>query len=147
MATTKSRSTSTRAKSSSAKRTSTAKRSVSQRASNLMSSAEKRPYATAAIATGAVAAVAAAAAGAFFFSRRDKSFAEASDELGEKLTGYGDRIKDGLSEARDKASAFFNRDGERSQHDIAEEAETLKGTGDMLDEKAKRGTKAGAVAY
>jgi hypothetical protein len=146
MATTKSRSTSTRAKSSGTKRTTTAKRSVSQRASNLVSKAEKRPYATAAIATGAVAAVAAAAAGAFFFSRRDKSFSEATDELGEKLSGYGDRIKDGLGEARDKASAFFNRDV-RDQSDIAEEAETLKGTGDMLDNQSKRATKAGAVAY
>lgn len=147
MATTKSRASSTRSKSSTAKRSTTAKRSVSQRASNLIDRAEKRPYATAAIATGAVAAVAAAAAGAFFFSRRDKSFTEARDELGEKLSGYGERIKDGLSEARGKASAFFQNEEGRTQAEIAEEAESLKGTGEMLDSKAKSNTKAGAVAY
>ncbi len=146
MATTKSRSTSTRAKSSGTKRTTTANRSSASRSQSLMDKAAKRPYATAAIATGAVTAVAAAAAGAFFFSRRDKSFSEASDELGEKLSGYGDRIKDGLSEAREKAGGFFNRDS-RDQSDIAEEAETLKGTGEMLDNQSKRATKAGAVAY
>ena len=89
----------------------------------------------------------AAAAGAFFFSRRDKSFTEARDKLGEKLTGYGERIKDGLSEARGKASAFFQNEDGRTQAEIAEEAESLKGTGEMLDSKARSNTKAGAVAY
>ena len=61
-----------------------------------------RPYTSAAIATGAVTAVAAAAAGAFFFSRRDKSFREASEELTA-------RVRDGLSSASDKVKDLAAR--------------------------------------
>lgn len=52
---------------------------------------KQKPYVSAAIATGAVTAVAAAAAGAFFFSRKDKSFGE-----------FTTRVKDGFAEASDK---------------------------------------------
>jgi hypothetical protein len=114
-----------------------------------------RPYASAAIATGAVTAVAAAAAGAFFFARRDKSFKEASGEL-------SSRVKEGLSGATDKVKDLAERgagmfagdsgsssDG-RTQQEIAEEAMTLKETGaanSSLDRQSNSEIKAGAVAY
>ncbi len=113
---------------------------------------KERPYTSAAIATGAVTAVAAAAAGAYFFSRRDKSFKEASEEL-------TSRVKDGLASATDKVkglsqrgSEYLNREkGEtRSQSEIAEEALTLKQTGvakGPMDEMSATQIKTGAVAY
>ena len=61
-----------------------------------------RPYASAAIATGAVTAIAAAAAGAFFFTRRDKSFKDASEEL-------SSRVRDGFAGATDKVKEFAER--------------------------------------
>ncbi|MEO6114297.1 MAG: hypothetical protein ABIP07_07640 [Sphingomicrobium sp.] len=57
---------------------------------------KQRPYVSAAIATGAVTAVAAAAAGAFFFSRKDKSFGE-----------FTTQVKDGFAEASDKVRDRF----------------------------------------
>ena len=113
---------------------------------------KQRPYTSAAIATGAVTAVAAAAAGAFFFSRRDKSFKEASDEL-------TTRVKDGLSDASVKikslaarGTGLFTAESEtKSQTEIAEEALTLKQTGKSktkpVDEAASDQIKVGAVAY
>ena len=105
-----------------------------------------RPYASAAIATGAVTAVAAAAAGAFFFTRRDKSFKEASEEL-------TSRVRDGLAGATDKVREFAGRSDAptvgssgRSQSEIAEEALTLKETG-SLDHQSNSEIKAGAIAY
>ena len=81
---------------------------------------KQRPYVSAAIATGTVTAVAAAAAGAFFFSRKDKSFGE-----------FTSRVKDGFAEASDK---FLDRFAKaKPQSDIAEEALTLKETGKRND--------------
>ena len=111
-----------------------------------------RPYASAAIATGAVTAVAAAAAGAFFFNRRDKSFKEASDEL-------TSRVKEGFSGATDRVKSFTGRSSAadagsnnssetRSQSDIAQEAMALKEAGESsLDHQSNSEIKAGAVAY
>ena len=65
---------------------------------------KQKPYVSAAIATGAVTAVAAAAAGAFFFSRKDKSFGE-----------FTARVKDGFAEASDKIRDRFAR--ETGEHD------------------------------
>jgi hypothetical protein len=113
-----------------------------------------RPYASAAIATGAVTALAAAAAGAFFFSRRDKSFKEASDELTARVkdgfAGAGDKVRD-LAE---RGSALFTSESGssegRTQQQIAEEAMTLKETGaasSSLDHQSNSEIKAGAIAY
>ncbi len=77
---------------------------------------KQKPYVSAAIATGAVTAVAAAAAGAFFFSRKDKSFGE-----------FTTRVKDGFAEASDKFRDRFAK--EKSEYEIAEKALTLKATG------------------
>ncbi len=112
---------------------------------------KERPYTSAAIATGAVTAVAAAAAGAFFFSRRDKSFKEASEEL-------SSRVKDGFASASDKVKDLSQRgsnllkgDSEtRSQQEIAEEALTLKETGaakSPIDRLSATEIKTGAIAY
>jgi hypothetical protein len=86
-----------------------------------------RPYASAAIATGAVTAVAAAAAGLFFFRRSDRSLGELTDDLTTK-------VKDGLSEAGDRIRSATGREptadmSGKSQSEIAEEALTLKETG------------------
>ena len=109
-----------------------------------------RPYTSAAIATGAVTAVAAAAAGAFFFSRRDKSFREASEELTA-------RVRDGLSSASGKVkdlaargSTWAGSDDSKSQQEIAEEALTLKQSGatsSPADNLAGVQIKAGTVAH
>jgi len=114
---------------------------------------KERPYTSAAIATGAVTVAAAAtAAGAFLLSRRDKSFKEASAEL-------TSRVKDGFASAGASAkglgqrgTGFFRGDGRdesRNQHDIAEEALTLKETGSAKSAREDRSTniKAGAIAY
>lgn len=148
MATTKSRPTSSRAKKSTTPRTRTTAKST-PKSDNVVARAGRtvrdRPYASAAIATGAVTAVAAAAAGAFFFSRKDKSLRETASDLGDRLSDVGERIKDGIDEARGKASAFFDRP--KTQREIAEEAETLKATGELLDEQNQQGIKAGSVSY
>ena len=115
---------------------------------------KERPYTSAAIATGAVTAVAAAAAGAYFFSRRDKSFKEASEEL-------TSRVKDGLASASGKVKDLGQRGAEyfkgdsvgnetRSQQEIAEEALTLKETGvakSPIDAVSVTEIKTGAIAY
>ena len=115
---------------------------------------KERPYTSAAIATGAVTAVAAAAAGAYFFSRRDKSFKEASEEL-------TSRVKDGLASASGKVKDLGQRGAEyfkgdsvgtetRSQQEIAEEALTLKETGvakSPIDTVSATEIKTGAIAY
>ncbi|MBA3666191.1 MAG: hypothetical protein H0W65_00505 [Sphingomonas sp.] len=110
-----------------------------------------RPYASAAIATGAVTAVAAAAAGAYFFSRNKGSFKDAAANLAE-------RVKDGLADAKSKVKSTAERasrkiDGidEKSQTEIAEEALTLKETGVKTTKPAdpliEDQLKAGAVSY
>jgi len=104
-----------------------------------------RPYASAAIATGAVTAVAAAAAGAFFFSRRDKSFSETADEL----TSKAKEVLSGATEQVKKTSRRVT--GNKNQSDIAEEALSLKeaGTTDNrpIDPTVENQLKAGAIAY
>jgi ElaB/YqjD/DUF883 family membrane-anchored ribosome-binding protein len=105
-----------------------------------------RPYASAAIATGAVTAVAAAAAGAFFFSRSNRSIKETADDL-------STRVKDGLTEAKAKVKTTASRvsrkldgSGDKTQAQIAEEALTLKETG-ARDAVVDQQTKEGAIAY
>lgn len=146
MATTKSRSTKARATKSTgrAKSGRPDNQSLPARAARTI---RDRPYASAAIATGAVTAVAAAAAGAYFFSRSDKSLGELSDDL----TG---RVKDGLADAGEKikkasakARTLAADLGDKSQSEIAEEAISLKQTGEILDETNQRQTKTGAITY
>jgi hypothetical protein len=81
---------------------------------------KQKPYVSAAIATGAVTVVAAAAAGAYLFSRKDKSFGE-----------FASRVKDGFAEASDKVRDRFAKT--KPQSEIAEEALTLKETGKRND--------------
>ena len=111
----------------------------------------RKPYVSAAIATGAVTAVAAVAAGAYFLSRRDQSIGETAEELGA-------RIKDGFSEAKATASDFarktrarFDAAGTKAQSDFAAEALTLKQTGESddspLDPLVADQLKTGAIAY
>ena len=104
-----------------------------------------RPYASAAIATGAVTAVAAAAAGAFFFSRSDKSFKETADDLSTKAKDAFDGAKETVSKAARKVT------GQQNQHDFAEEALAMKEEGNAgnrpVDPVVKDQLKAGAVAY
>ena len=95
---------------------------------------KQSPYVSAAIATGAVTAVAAAAAGAFFFSRKDKSFGE-----------FTARVKDGFAEASDKIRDRFARD--KPQSEIAEEALTLKETGKRNDMPVEDQRMATAVTH
>lgn len=116
---------------------------------------KERPYTSAAIATGAVtavAAVAAAAVGAFFFSRREQSLRETSDELATKIKGRlsdtGERIKDLASRG---SELFKGGDEPRTQQQIAEEALTLKETGasagQATDPVIEGQLKAGAISY
>jgi len=102
---------------------------------------KQQPYTSAAIATGAVTAVAAAAAGAFFFSRRDKSVSETAQSVTNKVKGS-------FAEARAKIKDLISSD-EKSQQEIAEEALTLKETGVMspVDELSASKIKTGAVSY
>ena len=95
---------------------------------------KERPYTSAAIATGAVGVVAAAAAaGAFFVSRRDKSFKEASGELSAKVKGgfssATETVKDGLASASETV-----KDGIASASDTVRDlgqrgADLFKGDG------------------
>ena len=87
-----------------------------------LDSARDRPYATAAIAAGV------AGVGAFLWSRRG--------QIGELAESGYDRVSELTSER-------FGSDS-RSQSEIAEEALTLKETG---DEQTISQTKVGAVAY
>ena len=129
-----------------------------------------RPYTSATIAAGAATVVAAAAAGAvgaFLYSRRDKSFKEASDELSSRVKGgfasAGETVRDGIASASEtvkdlgqRGSALFKGDDSdtdsdtRTQQQIAEEAMTLKQTGASqrpVDELSPVEIKTGAVAY
>lgn len=151
MATTKRRSTT---KKSTSRKTS-AKRDQSL-AARTGRTIQNQPYVSAAIATGAVAAVAAAAAGAFFFRRSDKTIGEITDDIGE-------RIRDGVDEARtvassttrkvkDKASAFFAKAEDKlDQSDLANEAMSLKQTGRKnsrpVDTAIESELKTGAASY
>ena len=95
----------------------------------------QKPYVTAAIATGAVTAVAAVAAGAFFFSRKDKSFGE-----------FTARIKHGFVDANDKIRDRFAKD-KPPQSEIAEEALTLKETGKHGDQSVADLPKVAVVTH
>jgi hypothetical protein len=102
---------------------------------------KERPYTSAAIATGAVTAVAAAAAGAFFFSRRDRSASEPSESVTSKVKGS-------FADARARIKDLIHSD-DKSQQEIAEEALTLKESGNTRSAREDRSTssKAGAIAY
>lgn len=104
---------------------------------------KERPYTSAAIATGAIAVAAAAAAGAVLISRRDKSLRE----TGEDLTT---RLKEGFADATDKVKEMVGADEAKTQQEIAEEALTLKQSGEAaspVDALAADQIKTGAVAY
>ena len=107
MATSKRR---TPARKSPSSRRTTAKASPSAKSAR----SKTNPYFGPAIATGAVAAIAGVLAGAWFFRKSDKSLAETAE-------GISGRIKDGIHEARakatdsarsfkDKAAMFFAED-------------------------------------
>ncbi len=83
-----------------------------------------RPYAGAAIVGGV------AAAGAFLWSRRSQ-ISEAVSSGMEQLNEYQAQ----------------RADAGRSQSEIAEEALSLKQTGDSVDQTSKTQLKAGAVSY
>jgi len=114
----------------------------------------QRPYTSAAIATGAITAVAAAAAGAFFFSRRDKSIRENSADL-------RSLVKDGIADATSRAKELVGvgggseadgQNGGRSQQEIAEEALALKesGSGAAIStptSSSAEQSKVGSIAY
>ena len=131
-----------------------------------------RPYTSATIAAGAATVVAAAAAGAvgaFMYSRRDKGFKDASDELTSRVKGglssASETVREGIASATGAvkdlgqrgADYFKGDDGDtgtgtetRSQQEIAEEALTLKQTGDTkspVDALSATEIKTGAVAY
>ena len=104
---------------------------------------KERPYTSAAIATGAITAVAAAAAGAFFFSRRDKSLRETGDDL-------TNLVKGSFADATSKLKELVGSDAGKTQREIAEEALSLKETGatpSPVDALASDQIKAGSVAY
>ena len=104
---------------------------------------KERPYTSAAIATGAITAVAAAAAGAFFFSRRDKSLRETGDDL-------TNLVKGSFADATSKLKELVGSDAGKTQQEIAEEALSLKETGatpSPVDALASGQIKAGSVAY
>lgn len=155
--------TAARSSSSAGESPKTASRSTASRPADVSLAArtgrtiKERPYTSAAIATGAVVGVAAAAAaGAFFASRRDRSFKEASDELTSK-------VRDGFASASDKVKDLSQRGVDyikgdsserssdtRSQREIAEEALSLKTTGETsnpAEELSSVETKAGAISY
>ena len=126
-----------------------------------------RPYARAAIATGAVTVIAAAAAaGAFLFARRDKGFKAASDELtdvvkegfasaGETVKGSFVSASETVKDLGQRSAALFENAGSarsetRTQQQIAEEALTLKETGaakSPVDNMTALEIKTGAIAY
>ena len=101
---------------------------------------KERPYASAAIATGAVTAV---AAGAFFLSRRDQS----PRERGESFTH---KVKGTFADARARIKDLIHSDDSKSQQEIAEEAMTLTATGKTkspVDRSSSNAIKTGAIAY
>jgi hypothetical protein len=143
MVTTKSRASNSR----SASRATTQSRTTSARADDsLVSRAGRtvrdRPYASAAIATGAVTAVAALAAGAFLLSRRDRSSPETSDSITHKVKGS-------FADARARIKDLIHWDERKSQQEIAEEALTLTATGKAKNpiDRSASAIKTGAIAY
>jgi hypothetical protein len=107
-----------------------------------------RPYTSAAIATGAVTAVAAVVAGAFFFSRRTPSAGEGNREWNRESITH--KVKGSFADARARIKDLIHSDDAKSQHEIAEEALTLKSTGtgrSRNDERSSTEIKAGAIAY
>lgn len=137
--------------------TTTAKRSVATRAGKAIAD---RPVASAAIATGLVSGIAAAVAGFFAFKKSGKSFGEFSGDLATSVkdtaTETGTKVKDGLADAgakaRDRVSKIRDGvDGEKSQSEIAEEALTLKETGERStlpnDPVIEQQSKVGAISY
>lgn len=102
-----------------------------------------RPYASAALASGALA-FGAAIAGAFFLSRSDKSLGETADDV-------RNRVKDGLAEATSKMKSLAGWDETKPQAEFAEEAMTLRQTGRKtrkpVDPMIEEQTKAGSIAY
>jgi len=124
----------------------------------------KRPVATAAIATGLVSGIAAAVAGFFAFKKSGKSFSEFSGDVAasvkDKATETSTKVKDGLSDAGTKAKESVSklRDGiderfaaDKTQAEIAEEALTLKQTGETTtipaDPVIEQQSKVGSISY
>ena len=125
-----------------------------------------RPYASAAIATGA-AALTAGLAGLFFMKKSGKSFSDVADgissksksvatEAKAKFDDVSAKVKDGFTDARAKASESLQRrrdgiDPDKPQSEIMEEALTLKATGKKtkkpVDPVIEQQTKVGAIAY
>lgn len=108
-----------------------------------------RPVAAAAITTGIVSGIAAAIAGFLAFKKSGKTFGEFSDDV-------ATRVKDGIADAKTKASDLVDRrkDGveeSATQTEIAEEALTLKETGKKtkrpLDPTIEDELKTGAISY
>jgi hypothetical protein len=123
-----------------------ARRSIGTRAGRAI---KDRPATTAAVTTGIVAGIAAGIAGFLAFKKSGKTFGEFSDDV-------ATRVKDGLADAKTRASEMVDRrkdgiDEPAAQTAIAEEALTLKETG----KKAKRPVdptiedelKTGAISY
>lgn len=143
---------------STAKRSTTStKRSVATRAGKAIAD---RPVASAAIATGLVSGIAAAVAGFFAFKKSGKSFSDFSGDVAtsvkETASETGTKVKDGLADAgtraRDRVSKIRDGiDGEKSQSEIAEEALTLKETGERStlpsDPVIAQQSKVGAISY
>lgn len=122
---------------------------------------KRRPYASAAVATGVISAIAAAAAGFFAFKKSGKTFSEFSGDIAntvkDKAAETTDRVKDGLADAgtraKDTVAKFrdgIDNDG-KTQSQIAEEALTLKETGSTtdlpVDPVIEQQGKVGSVSY
>ncbi len=122
---------------------------------------KKNPYASAAVATGLISAIAGAAAGFFAWKKSGKSFTDFSNDVATSAKGKAadvtERVKDGLADAQTiaKEQVAKIRDGldsGKSQSEIAEEALSLKTTGDKgttfpLDPVVDSQIKTGAVSY
>ena len=121
---------------------------------------KRKPYASAAVATGVVSAIAAAAT-FMAFRKSGKSFSDFSNDAAtgarDKAAEMGERVKDGIADAATlaKDSVAKLRDGidghERTQSEIAEEALTLKETGATptfpIDPVIESQNKTGAISY
>ncbi len=121
---------------------------------------KRKPYASAAVATGVVSAIAAAAT-FLAFKKSGKSFSDfrndAATSARDKAAEVSERVKDGLADAATlaKDSVTKLRDGidghEKTQSEIAEEALTLKETGGKAtfpgDPVIESQTKTGAISY
>ena len=128
-----------------------ASEAVSSSAGSFIDTVKKSPIASAAIAAGV------AGAGALIWANRSQ-IAEQAGALGEKASELGGKISERASavggKLSDQASAFGDKVSEKyaaatggtakSQQDIAEEALSLKQSGDpMIAEQSK----VGAVSY